>query len=225
MQAPLFPGTEGLGFRRWLIAVVGCLFAVWAGVTIADAPYLVIAGFMGLLYVGTLAVNAKALAWLVIALQPAALIVPFFPGRPFWWELCALLAWPSLVAFGLLNRQKVAELKFDRLERGALVALIGYVGVLAFLMMYRGVGFRAFGGDQMGGRVYAQQMVLSVLPVLMLVARLSPKQMYSAAAVGWFLSLTYVVSEFAFVGEWRGDAEHLVFLRAADRWRWVHFEL
>jgi hypothetical protein len=200
MPPPHFPGVEGLGFRRWMIAVVACLFAVWAGVTLADSPYLVFAGLAGLIYVGTLAVNAKALAWLVIALQPAALIVPFFPGRPFWWELCALLAWPSLLVYFLVNRQRLSELKFDRLERGALLALVGYVGVLVFLMMYRGVGFRSFGGGQMGGRVYAQQLVLSILPPLMLVVQNSRRQLLSAVILGWLLTLTYLLAELSFSG-------------------------
>ena len=198
MPPSLFPGADGLGLRRWTIAVVACLFAVWAGVTLADEPNLVFAGLVGLLYVGTLAVNAKPLAWLIIALQPAALIVPFFPGRPFWWELCALLAWPSLLAYFLLNRQKLEALQFDRLEKRALLALLGYVGVLVVLMMYRGVGFRALGGGQMGGRFYTQQMVLAILPLLLMSARLSKKQLIVAVCFGWGLSLTYLVSDFSF---------------------------
>jgi len=198
MPPPLFPGAEGLGVRRWTIAVVGCLVAILAGVTLADQPYLVFAGLAGLLYVGTLAVNAPVLAWLVIALQPAALIVPFFPGRPFWWELCALLAWPSLLAHFLVNREKLTELKFDRIERNALIALASYVVVLVVLMMYRGVGFRAFGGGQMGGRVYAQQVVLSILPLLMLVAAFRRKHIWWAVLTGWVLTLTYLVAEFSF---------------------------
>lgn len=178
--------------------MAGCLVAIWAGVTLADQPYLVFAGLAGLLYVGTLAVNAPLLAWLVIALQPAALIVPFFPGRPFWWELCALLAWPSLLAYFLVNRQKLAELQFDRLEKRALLALLCYVGVLVVLMMYRGVGFRALGGGQMGGRVYAQQMVLAIVPLLVLTVKLSPRQIYMAVVTGWLLSLTYLFSELSF---------------------------
>jgi len=198
MPPPLFPGADGLGLRRWTIAGVGCLFAVWAGATLADQPYLVFAGLAGLLYLGTLAVNAPALAWLVIALQPAALIVPFFPGRPFWWELCALLAWPSLLAYFLVNRQKLAELQFDRLEKRALLALFGYVGVLVVLMMYRGVGFRALGGGQMGGRVYVQQVVLAVVPLLVVTVKLSKQRIYMAVATGWLLSLTYLLSELSF---------------------------
>ncbi|MBK9990472.1 MAG: hypothetical protein IPP19_07010 [Verrucomicrobia bacterium] len=198
MPPSLFPGADGLGFRRWMIVVAACLFAIWAGATLADSPYMVFAGFAGLLYVGTLSVNARTLAWLVIALQPAALIVPFFPGRPFWWELCALLAWPSLLAYGLLNRQKIAELKFDRLERRALVALAGYIIVLVSLMLFRGVGFRAFGGGQMGGRFYVQQVILAVVPLLIIVADPSRRQLFWVTVVGWLMSLTYLVSDLAF---------------------------
>ena len=198
MSPSLFPGADGLGLRRWTIAVVGCLVAIWAGVTLAESPYLVFAGLAGLLYVGTLSVNARPLAWLVIALQPAALIVPFFPGRPFWWELCALLAWPSLLAYGLVNRQKLAELKFDRLEKRSLIALSGYLVVLLGLMLYRGVGFRVLGGAQMGGRFYVQQVILSVVPVLMIIAGLSRKQLLWATAVGWSMALTYLVADFSF---------------------------
>ncbi|MFT3868298.1 MAG: hypothetical protein QM715_07355 [Nibricoccus sp.] len=195
---PLFPGAEGLGVRRLTIAILACLFAVWAGVTMADSPYLVFAGFAGLLYVGTLAINAKALAWLVIALQPAALIVPFFPGRPFWWELCALLAWPSLLVYFLVNRQKLSDLKFDRLERRALIAMIGFVAVLIMLMLFRGVGFRVLGGQQMGGRFYTQQMVLAIVPLLLIIANLKERQVVGAVYLGWVMSLTYLVSDFSF---------------------------
>ena len=152
----------------------------------------------GLLYVGTLAVNAPVLAWLVIALQPAALIVPFFPGRPFFWELCALLAWPSLLAYFLVNRQKLGDPGFDREEHRTLLSLLGYVGVLIVLMVFRGVGFRALGGGQMGGRFYTQQMVLAILPSLMISTGLSKKQLVVAVCVGWGMSLTYLVSDFSF---------------------------
>jgi hypothetical protein len=189
---------DALPFRRVVIAGLACVVAVVAGAMLADQPYLIFAGLAGLLYVGTLTVNARALAWLVIALQPAALIVPFFPGRPFWWELCALLAWPSLLAYGLVNRRKIELVAFDRAERWALAALGGYLVVLLGLMAYRGVGFRAFGGAQMGGRFYTQQLILAILPLLMLTANFSKKNLLKAVAVGWAMALTYLVSDFSF---------------------------
>jgi hypothetical protein len=189
---------DSLAFKRCVIVAIACVLAIWAGALLTEQPYLIFAALLGLIYVGTLTVNCRALAGLVIALQPAALIVPFFPGRPFWWELCALLAWPSLLAFALVNRRALESLRLDRLERRALLALLGYMGVLAFLMLYRGVGLRVLGGEQMGGRVYAQQLVLAILPALMVVARFSPRQLVGALIAGWLLSLTYVVSEFSF---------------------------
>lgn len=198
MPPPFIPGAEGLGGRRLTIAVVACLFAIWAGVTLAGSPYLVFAALAGLLYVGTLAVNAKALAWLVIALQPAALIVPFFPGRPFWWELCALLAWPSLLAFGLLNREKLTELKFLKFERGAIAAICAYAAVLAVIAVYRGVGFRTLGGEQMGGRFFAQQLVLAIVPMILHVVQFSRSWLKSAVIAGWLLTLTYLLAEMSF---------------------------
>jgi len=189
---------DALPFRRALIVGIACVAAVVAGAMLADQPYLIFAGLAGLVYVGTLTVNCRALAWLVIALQPAALIVPFFPGRPFWWELCALLAWPSLLAYGLVNRRKIEAVAFDRSERWALAALGGYMAVILITMAYRGVGLKILGGEQMGGRVYVQQLVLSILPVLMLLAGFSQKQLRRAMITGWLLSLTYIVSEFTF---------------------------
>ena len=189
---------DALPFRRAMIVGIACVAAVVAGAMLADQPYLIFAGLVGLAYVGTLTVNCRALAWLVIALQPAALIVPFFPGRPFWWELCALLAWPSLLAYGLVNRRKIELVGFDRSERWALAALGGYVLVLFGLMAYRGVGFRAFGGAQMGGRFYSQQVILAILPLLLLTADLSKKKLVGAVATGWVMALTYLVSDFSF---------------------------
>jgi hypothetical protein len=200
---------DALPFRRALIVGIACVAAVVAGAMLADSPYLIFAGLVGLIYVGTLTVNCRALAWLVIALQPAALIVPFFPGRPFWWELCALLAWPSLLAYGLVNRRKIELVAFDRAERWALAALGGYVAVLVGLMAYRGVGLRVFGAEQMGGRVYLQQLVLAVLPVLMVLAGFTRKQLVLAMIVGWALSLTYVVSELTFARS--GEMELLLY--------------
>lgn len=183
-------------FRAAAITVA-CVVAVWAGVVVTESPLLLFATLGVGAYVLTLTVNYRALAWLVVALQPAALIVPFLRGRPFFWEVAALLAWPSLAAFFLLNRRQFEALQFDRLERRALLALTGYVAVLFALMAVRGVGFRAFGGEQMGGRFYVQQVVLAIVPLLLIAAGLSRRGVLGAIASGWVLSLTYLISDFA----------------------------
>jgi hypothetical protein len=110
-----------------------------------------------------------------------------------------MLAWPSLLAYFLVNRDKLADLKFSRLERNTLLALGGYVCVLVGLMFYRGVGFRAFGGEQMGGRFYVQQVVLSILPILIATIMISRGRLIPAICAGWFMSTTYMVSDFSFI--------------------------
>ncbi len=185
-------------FRRLCIVVAACLVALVAGFMLTESAYLVFAATLAFGYISTLTVNQKTLAWLVIALQPAALIIPFFPGRPFFWELCALLSWPSLLAYFVINRPKLEVLRLDRIERGALLALLGYVAVLFVLMATRGVGFRALGGAQMGGRFYTQQLVLSILPLLLIAANLSRTKILLAVWVGWSLTTTYLISDFSF---------------------------
>lgn len=189
--------NDPLTFRRFIIAGIGVLVAVIAGIQIPDQPYLVFAALGGFAYLFTLAVNYRWLALLMVALQPAALIVPFFPGRPYMWEVCALLAWPSLLVSYLVNRRRLPELRFDRFEVAAMLSLVGYIVVLICLMLSRGVGFRVLGGGQMGGRFYVQQVILSVVPILMLMASPRPRALMQAVVAGWVLSLTYLVSDFA----------------------------
>jgi hypothetical protein len=196
MESPPLAANGPALFRRIVIGIA-CVAAVWAGFKLTEEPLLVFVAALGAFYVLTLAANYRWLAWLVIALRPAALIVPFLRGRPFFWELCALLAWPSLGAFLLLNRHRLEDLRLDRVERRALLALGGYLLVIVMLMIVRGVGFRAFGGDQMGGRFYVQQVVLVILPLLMIAAQPTKKFVLGAAVAGWAMSLTYLVSDFA----------------------------
>src|SRR6185295_1453115 len=68
------PFADRMALRRWIIVAVACFVAVWAGVLLTQNPFLLAAGVVVSIYLGTLAVNARPLAWLIIALQPAALI-------------------------------------------------------------------------------------------------------------------------------------------------------
>lgn len=189
---------NSLIFRRRVVAFIGISVALLSGAYLPEQPYLVIGGIMAMVYILTLSVNFKALAWMVIAMRSAALIVPFFPGRPYLWELCAMLAWPSVLVYCLLKRGKLERFKFSRYEQWALTALVGFVFVLVALMIYRGVGFRVLGGEQMGGRFYIQQVILAILPLLLLLADFDRRTLVFAVTVGWLMSVTYMISDFAF---------------------------
>ena len=199
MDSQMLPSSlnDPLTFRRFIIAAVGVIVALIVGIQIPDQPYVVLAGLGAFAYLFTLAVNYRWLALLMVALQPAALIMPFFPGRPYMWEVCAFLSWPSLLVSYLVNRRRLPELRFDRFETSAMLSLVGYIVVLICLMLSRGVGFRVLGGGQMGGRFYVQQVMLSVVPILMLMASPRPSALLGAVVAGWVLSLTYLISDFA----------------------------
>ncbi len=162
--------------------------------------------FGGLFYTVTLGINYQWLAWLMVATFGAAFIVPALPGRPFFWEACAVAAWPSLIVHLALNRRRFSEIVFHRHHVGALACLAIYLGVLVLLMAVRGVGFRVLGGEQMGGRFYVQQLVLGVVPLLFWLAPWQRTSLLAAFFTGAAMSLTYVVSDFALVYGYGGRA-------------------
>lgn len=188
-----------LGIRR-AILIAGCvLAAVFLGYNIPENPVFPVIVLSFAAYVLTLGDNARWLAWGVIAFYSAALIFPGVPGRPFFWEACAAAAWPSLFVHLGMRRMNFSEIGFSRLERRVLITLVIYLSTLVVLMLVHGVGFRAFGGEQMGGRFYVQQIVLGAVPLLFLVVPWTRRGLLKAFLIGASLTLTYVVSDFALI--------------------------
>lgn len=180
--------------------------AVVLGLHIPDQPMFIALVFAGIFYVATLGMNYRWLAWLMIATFGAAFIVPALPGRPFFWEACAVAAWPSLIVHLALNRRRFGEIVFHRHQVGALSCLAVYLGVLVILMVVRGVGFRVFGGEQMGGRFYVQQLVLGIVPLLFWLAPWQRGTLLAAFFTGAAMSLSYLVSDLALVYGYGGRA-------------------
>jgi len=65
-------------------------------------------------------------------------------------------------------------------------------------MYYRGFGLRIFGGEQMGGRFYFQQLSCAVFPLLFVVCRIDEKTVVRLFTLQCVLTVTYVVSDFVF---------------------------
>jgi CHASE2 domain-containing sensor protein len=103
---------------------------------------------------------------LAIATFSSALILPLFPGRPYWWEFAALLGW-SGVAMTVAMRQYAPDFaQRVRANRLLFIGMIGYCLVLFVTMYYRGVGLRILGSGQVGGRFYFQQLTCIIFPIL-----------------------------------------------------------
>jgi len=190
---------SGLQLQRALLLMGVVAAAIYLGVSIPENPIGSFFMLAGVAYVLTLGINYWWCAWLFFAFSSSALIIPALPGRPFVWEAIAASAWPAVVVHLGLNRTRFSEIGFSRLEIRALGCLLIFLGTIVLLMVVHGVGFRALGGEQMGGRFYVQQLVLGVIPLLFLLAPWSKDRLLGAFVASALFSATYVVSDFALI--------------------------
>jgi len=137
-------------------------------------------------------------AVLSMATFSSAFIVPFFPGRPFFWEFAALLAWSGLVITISLRRYAPDAGSVFRSNQWLFAGVTGYCMILLVTMIYRGVGLRIFGGEQMGGRSYFQQLACAVFPFLFLLCRLDRETLVKVFILQCLLTSTFLVSDFVF---------------------------
>ena len=127
-----------------------------------------------------------------------ALIVPFFPGRPYVWELASLLGWTGLV-ITFAMRQHHRTLGVTIRENWLLfAALAGFCLVLVVTMLGRGVGFRVLGNAQMGGRFYFQQISCAIFPLVFAACRWDERLLPRLLLAQCLMTTTYLVSDFVF---------------------------
>jgi len=159
----------------------------------------------------TIALMVCGVAWLVLLPYHAqlsfkvavgtfgsALILPFLPGRPYFWEFAALLGWSGVV-MTITLRNYTHEFKDTmRQNRWLFVGLAGYIVVLAVTMVYRGFGLRILGSGQVGGRFYFQQLVCAVFPLLFALIRVDEATLMRLIKWQWLMTGTYIISDFVF---------------------------
>lgn len=203
---------DSLAFRRALVVLLCSAAAVFVGYQIPEAPIFALMVVGLAVYLLTVTVNYQWCAWLIVAAAPSAFIIPSLPGRPFLWEALCFAAWPSLIAHFAVHRHRLGEIRVEREARRALLCLLVYAIMLVAVMLTRGVGFRVFGGEQMGGRYYLQQFLLMVLPLLCLSGTWRERGLLTAYFTGAALTLTYLVSDLALVYGGRAAGFLLTFL-------------
>ncbi|MCI0541890.1 MAG: hypothetical protein L0Z50_42380, partial [Verrucomicrobiales bacterium] len=86
----------------WFCMLVFCALAT--GYLLAADQVMLAMALGGLGWLMTLPFHLKISVHLAIATFGSALILPLFPGRPYWWEFAALLSW-SGVAVTVAMRQ------------------------------------------------------------------------------------------------------------------------
>src|SRR5690348_4786957 len=76
---------------------VAAVFAVFLGYLLATNAYSVVLVILGLGWLLLLPYHTQISVFLAVAAFSSALIVPYFPGRLYFWELAAMLGWSGLL--------------------------------------------------------------------------------------------------------------------------------
>lgn len=172
------------------------LCALFAGYFLAVNSLLVALGMTGVIGLMTLPYHSKLSYILAIATFNSALIVPLFPGRPYFWEFAALLGWSGLIVTIFMRQYASDSARVFRENRWLMIGVIGYCTVLVITMFYRGVGLRILGSEQMGGRFYFQQLTCAIFPFLFVMLRPGEKTIVRLLVWQCALTLTFLISDF-----------------------------
>ena len=134
-----------------------------------------------------------------VATFGSAFILPLFPGRPYFWELAALLGWSGLIMLVALRRYDPGFKSVIRRNAWMFIGIIGYCAVLVMTMFYRGFGLRVLGSSgQVGGRLYLQQLVCAIFPLLFAMIRTDERTVVRLVVWQCLLTASYLLSDFAF---------------------------
>jgi hypothetical protein len=200
-----------LRLQKLLVFSIIMLLVSVLGYMLADDAFFAAFAFAGMTWLVLMPYHATLSVTFAVATFSTALILPFFPGRPFIWEAAALLGWTGCVLV-FSFRQYRDEMWNSILEhKWMLVGVAGYCAVLVFTMMERGVGFRTMGGSQMGGRYYFQQLTCAIFPLLFIMVRLKEEQVRKLFIIQCALSATWVISDVIYTNA-RGLFNILFFL-------------
>ncbi|MDA1273228.1 MAG: hypothetical protein O2960_04120 [Verrucomicrobia bacterium] len=172
------------------------LFALFAGYFLAVSSVFVALIFTGVIGLMTLPYHSKISYTLAIATFNSALIVPLFPGRPYFWEFAALLGWSGLLVTIFMREYARDSARVFKENRWLMIGIFGYCAVLVITMFYRGVGLRILGSEQMGGRFYFQQLTCAVFPFLFVMLRPGEKTLVRLLVWQCVLTVTFLISDF-----------------------------
>ncbi len=173
-------------------------FALCTGFFLASNRFTLALAVVSLGWLVLLPYHAKLASYLSIITFKSALILPYFPGRPYMWEFAAFLAWSGLGITISLRRYAPDAAKYIRENRWLFIGILIYCVVLIVTMSHRGFGLRIMGTDQMGGRFYFQQLMCAIFPVLFILVRLPELTLVRLYIFQCLLTLTFLVSDFVF---------------------------
>ncbi len=175
-----------------------CVAAIFLGYLLVTNSHLLVLAALGTAWLFLLPYHAPLSISLSVATFSSAFILPYFPGRPFMWEFAALLGWTGMLVRVFMRRYAPGSTEQIHSNKWLFLGAAGYCAVLVVTMYYRGVGLRIFGGPQMGGRFYFQQLACAIFPFLFVYCRPTETTLVRLFYLQCILSLTYLISDFAF---------------------------
>lgn len=147
----------------------------------------------------TLPYHLSLASTMCLAFFNSAFIVPFAPGPLLVSDAACMLAWSGVPLAIVLRRYPEETGELLRRHAGVFIGIAIYLCVLFVLMRVRGVGFGSLGATEGGGRIYFQQVVYSIIPLLFLLAPMEEKLFLRLVFLHFVLSVTYVFSELTLI--------------------------
>src|SRR5438876_2794972 len=120
--------------QKLFFAGLIAFFAVFLGYYLVNSPSQIILLVGGMLWLLTLPYHSQLSIYISVATFMSALILPFFPGRPYLWEFAALLGWSGLVITVSMRRYRSDAGRIFKENRWLFVGVIGYCLVLLVTM-------------------------------------------------------------------------------------------
>lgn len=196
MAATAVDVRSRLQFLIWY-GVMG-LGVLMLGMFMASDQFFAAFVVAGIGWLALLPYHAPISLHVALATFGSALIVPFLAGRPYLWEMAALLAWTGVPIVIFLRRFPEDFGRLLREHKWVFLGAILYCAVLLVTMMVRGVGLNILGSAKVGGRLYFQQFICAIFPLLFLVVKLDERTIIRLLIVQWLLGATYLISDAAF---------------------------
>ncbi|HRZ35490.1 MAG TPA: O-antigen ligase family protein [Candidatus Paceibacterota bacterium] len=185
-------------FHRALWYGLILLAALSLSVFLASDQFMVAFVVGGTLWLATLPYHAHLAMVVTVTTFSSALILPFIPGRPYMWEGAALLAWTGVIVLHMVRRGSPDLAATLRAHRWVFIGSIIYCVVLVVTMMVRGFGLRILGSGQAGGRLYLQQLLCAIFPLLFAMLQSNERSLVKLLTIQWLLTGTYLIADFAF---------------------------
>lgn len=176
----------------WLGAAMGAV--IFFALLLAVDNILLTLASGAFLWMATIPYHARLSVMISAVTFNSALAIPI-AGQPLVWEVASVMGWSGMIVLLFLRQYSPDFREQLHQRRFILLGAVGYVLVLLVMMRLRGVGLLVFGSENVGGRVYLQQLSCAIFPVLFLAVPIGAKLLKRLFVLQCLLSITFLISD------------------------------